>query len=135
MDPELLAIFEAEMTSNLEDLEQVLLEMESEPTKTELANDAFRVAHNLKGGAGLMEMETLGSLAHTAEELLEAEKTAEWFFAAFRDEDYTAQQQVQDGLSSLADKHMIIGRNEIAVQHAHETARRLLAGEPVLGPR
>ena len=71
MDPELLAIFEAEMTSNLEDLEQVLLEMESEPTKTELANDAFRVAHNLKGGAGLMEMETLGSLAHTAEELLE----------------------------------------------------------------
>jgi phenylpropionate dioxygenase-like ring-hydroxylating dioxygenase large terminal subunit len=71
----------------------------------------------------------------TAEELLEAEKTAEWFFAAFRDEDYTAQQEVQDGLSSLADKHMIIGRNEIAVQHAHETARRLLAGEPVLGPR
>ena len=29
----------------------------------------------------------------TAEELLEAEKTAEWFFAAFRDEDYTAQQR------------------------------------------
>jgi hypothetical protein len=26
---------------------------------------------------------------------------------------------------------MIIGRNEIAVQHAHETLRRLLAGESV----
>lgn len=71
----------------------------------------------------------------TPEELLEAEKTAEWFFAAFRDEDYTAQTDVQNGLASLADKHMIIGRNEIGVQHAHETARRLLAGEPVHGPR
>ena len=65
------------------------------------------------------------------EEFLEAEKTAEWFFAAFRDEDYTAQTDVQNGLASLADKHMIIGRNEIAVQHAQETINRLLAGEPV----
>jgi phenylpropionate dioxygenase-like ring-hydroxylating dioxygenase large terminal subunit len=71
----------------------------------------------------------------TAEELAEAAKTAEWFFAAFRDEDYTAQADVQNGLPSLADKHMIIGRNEIAVQHAHESVRRLLNGEPVQGPR
>jgi hypothetical protein len=71
----------------------------------------------------------------TAAELEEAEKTADWFFAAFRDEDYTAQQLVQDGLPSLADKHMVIGRNEIAVQHAHESVRRLMAGESVHGPR
>jgi phenylpropionate dioxygenase-like ring-hydroxylating dioxygenase large terminal subunit len=68
----------------------------------------------------------------TAAELEEAEKTADWFFAAFRDEDYTAQQLVQDGLPSLADKHMVIGRNEIAVQHAHESVRRLMNGESVL---
>jgi phenylpropionate dioxygenase-like ring-hydroxylating dioxygenase large terminal subunit len=67
----------------------------------------------------------------TPEEFLEAEKTAEWFFAAFRDEDYTAQTDVQNGLSTLADKHMIIGRNEIAVQHAHQTIKRLLAKESV----
>lgn len=67
----------------------------------------------------------------TAAELEEAEKTADWFFAAFRDEDYAAQQLVQDGLASLADKHMIIGRNEIAVQHAHESVRRLMNGESV----
>lgn len=71
----------------------------------------------------------------TPEEISEAEKTAEWFFAAFRDEDYTAQTDVQNGLASLADRNMIIGRNEIAVQHAHETLRRLLAGEPVHGDR
>ena len=71
----------------------------------------------------------------TPEEIAEAAKTAEWFFAAFRDEDYTAQTDVQNGLESIADKHMIIGRNEIAVQHAHETVRRLLAGEPVHGAR
>ena len=68
----------------------------------------------------------------TAAELEEAEKTADWFFAAFRDEDYTAQQLVQDGLATLADKHMVIGRNEIAVQHAHESVRRLMNGESVL---
>jgi phenylpropionate dioxygenase-like ring-hydroxylating dioxygenase large terminal subunit len=68
----------------------------------------------------------------TAAELEEAEKTADWVFAAFRDEDYTAQQLVQDGLPSLADKHMVIGRNEIAVQHAHESVRRLMNGESVL---
>ena len=71
MDPELLALFEAEMMSNLEEFERVLLAMEGEPDRPEQANEAFRVAHNLKGGAGLMEMEVLGGLAHTAEELLE----------------------------------------------------------------
>ena len=71
----------------------------------------------------------------TPEEVLEAERTAEWFFAAFRDEDYTAQTEVQNGLASLPDRHMIIGRNEIGVQHAHESVRRLMAGEPVHGPR
>ena len=67
----------------------------------------------------------------TPEEFEEAAKTAEWFFAAFRDEDYTAQADVQNGLQSIPDQHMIVGRNEIAVQHAHEMLRRLLAGESV----
>lgn len=71
----------------------------------------------------------------TPEEMLEAEKTAEWFFAAFRDEDYTAQTAVQDGLQSTPDGHMVIGRNEIAVQHAHDTLARLLEGRPVHGDR
>jgi hypothetical protein len=71
----------------------------------------------------------------TPEEMLEAEKTADWFFAAFRDEDYTAQTDVQNGLQSIPDKHMIIGRNEIAVQYAHDTLERLLDGRPVHGER
>ena len=71
----------------------------------------------------------------TAEELAEAERTAEWFLAAFRDEDYTAQTAVQNGLASVADSEMVIGRNEIAVQYAHDTVRRLMAGEPVHGAR
>lgn len=62
----------------------------------------------------------------TPEELLEAERTADWFYAAFRDEDYTAQTEVMNGLSSLADKDMLIGRNEPGVQHVHESIDRLL---------
>ena len=71
----------------------------------------------------------------TPEEIAEAERTAEWFFAAFRDEDYAAQTQVQNGLASVADSELVIGRNEIAVQYAHDTVRRLMAGESVHGPR
>ena len=71
----------------------------------------------------------------SAEELAEAERTAEWFFAAFRDEDYTAQGQVQAGLDSVAGSQMVIGRNEIAVQYAHDTLERLMSGESVHGPR
>jgi hypothetical protein len=65
----------------------------------------------------------------TPEELLEAERTADWFYAAFRDEDYSAQAEVMNGLSSLADKEMIIGRNEPGVQHVHETIDRILRGD------
>ena len=71
----------------------------------------------------------------TPEEILEAERTADWFYAAFRDEDYTAQTEVMNGLSSLADKDMLIGRNEPGVQHVHETIDRLLRGESVHSPR
>lgn len=67
----------------------------------------------------------------TPEQFEEAAKTADWFFAAFRDEDYTAQTDVQNGLQSIPDKSMIIGRNEIAVQHAHESLQRLMAGKSV----
>ena len=67
----------------------------------------------------------------TPEQFIEAEKTAEWFFAAFRDEDYTAQTDVQNGLQSMPNGHMIIGRNEISVQHAHDSLQRLLDGRPV----
>ena len=71
----------------------------------------------------------------TPEELHEAERTADWFYAAFRDEDYTAQTEVMNGLSSIADKEMFIGRNEPGVQHVHETIDRLLRGESAHGER
>ena len=71
----------------------------------------------------------------TPEELLEAERTAEWFYAAFRDEDYTAQTEVMNGLSSLADKDMLIGRNEPGVQHVHESIDRLLRAGSTGDPR
>jgi len=71
----------------------------------------------------------------TAEEIAEAERTADWFFAAFRDEDYTAQTLVQNELASVADSDMVIGPNEIGVQSAHDTVRRLMAGESVHGAR
>ena len=76
----------------------------------------------------------VAKLAHPVDER-EAERTADWFYAAFRDEDYTAQTEVMNGLSSLADEQMLIGRNEPGVQHVHETIDRMLRGESAHGER
>jgi len=50
-----------------------------------------------------------------------AQRSSDFFYSAFRDEDYVAQFQVQQGLSSVPHESHIFGRNEPAVQHFHRT--------------
>ncbi len=55
-----------------------------------------------------------------------AQVASDFFYNAFRDEDYTAQFQVQQGLASVPDESHIFGRNEPAVQHFHRTLDSLM---------
>jgi len=59
-------------------------------------------------------------------ERLNAQTASDFFYNAFRDEDYTAQYEVQQGLASVPDESHIFGRNEPAVQAFHRTLDGLM---------
>jgi nitrite reductase/ring-hydroxylating ferredoxin subunit len=56
-----------------------------------------------------------------------AQASSDFFYGAFKDEDYTAQFAVQQGLASVANESHLFGRNEPAVQHFHRTLDELMA--------
>jgi chemotaxis protein histidine kinase CheA len=71
-DTELLREFAVESQEHLADIENQLLTLESQGDAMDvgLVNTVFRAIHSIKGAAGFMGLETLGGLAHRAEEVL-----------------------------------------------------------------
>jgi len=71
-DPELLAEFVIESQEHLETVESELLTLESQPDRvdTALVNKVFRAVHSIKGAAGFFGQQTLETLAHRGEEVL-----------------------------------------------------------------
>ena len=71
-DAELLKEFVVESQEHLSDIESQLLTLESQGDNMDVAlvNTVFRAIHSIKGAAGFMGLETLGGLAHRAEEVL-----------------------------------------------------------------
>ncbi len=71
-DTELLKEFAVESQEHLADIENQLLTLESQGDNMDVAlvNTVFRAIHSIKGAAGFMGLDTLGGLAHRAEEVL-----------------------------------------------------------------
>lgn len=71
-DAELLKEFAVESQEHLSDIENQLLTLESQGDNMDvsLVNTVFRAIHSIKGAAGFMGLDTLGGLAHRAEEVL-----------------------------------------------------------------
>ncbi len=69
-DEDELADFVAEAPEDVQRVETALLELEKNPTSREWLNEAFRGFHNLKGGAGFLNLRDMVSVAHAAENLL-----------------------------------------------------------------
>jgi two-component system chemotaxis sensor kinase CheA len=71
-DSELLKEFAVESQEHLADIENQLLTLESQGDNMDVAlvNTVFRAIHSIKGAAGFMGLDTLGGLAHRAEEIL-----------------------------------------------------------------
>ena len=71
-DAELLREFAVESQEHLSDIENQLLTLESQGDNMDVAlvNTVFRAIHSIKGAAGFMGLDTLGGLAHRAEEVL-----------------------------------------------------------------
>lgn len=70
-DPELLNEFLQEAREHLEQADIHLLTLEAEPENQEAIAAVFRAFHTVKGGAGLLQMSAIQSLAHVAESLLD----------------------------------------------------------------
>ncbi len=56
----------------LEEMETILLRLESEPQDDETVNAMFRAAHTIKGSAGLFGLDAIVAFTHVVENVLEA---------------------------------------------------------------
>src|SRR5437763_16639070 len=71
-DPELLAIFRAEVEEKLAALRDGLLQLEGNAAPKQLIGSLFRDAHTVKGSARALSLEDVVTLAHRCEDLLGA---------------------------------------------------------------
>ena len=70
-DVPLVLDFIAEAAEHLESAEAGLLALETKPGDKEVINQIFRGFHTIKGMAGFLNLADIGSLAHSAENLLD----------------------------------------------------------------
>ena len=71
-DQELRELFKAEGEEYLQTLTDSLLRLEAEPGHRATLDEAFRLAHNLKGSARMLGVSTVETVAHRVEDLLDA---------------------------------------------------------------
>jgi two-component system chemotaxis sensor kinase CheA len=77
MDDELYQEFITESEESITQLNNALLELESNPDDEEAIDDIFRQAHTLKGNFGAMGFENASTVAHAVEDLLDAVRQGE----------------------------------------------------------
>jgi len=80
-DVPLIIDFIAEGREHIESAESGLLELESKPGDSEVINQIFRAFHTIKGMAGFLNLAEIGSLAHSAENLLDLARKGELVLA------------------------------------------------------
>jgi two-component system chemotaxis sensor kinase CheA len=80
-DVGLVLDFIAESKEHIESAEAGLLQLESKPDDKEVLNMIFRAFHTIKGMAGFLNLTDLGSLAHSAENLLDLARKGELVLA------------------------------------------------------
>ncbi len=74
---EVRQLFFEESFENLDNMESNLLDLSIGPIDKELVNSIFRVAHSIKGGAGIFKFEHIINFAHVTETLLDEMRKAE----------------------------------------------------------
>ncbi len=74
---EIIKQYLAETDELLDSLEQELLEIEKNPGNVELADNAFRSLHTLKGNAGFLDYTDIVTITHISENFLEFVRSGE----------------------------------------------------------
>lgn len=65
------SVFFDESQEHLDEMEQLLLELDTQHPDPEQLNSIFRAAHSIKGGSGIFGFDALGSVTHIMESLLD----------------------------------------------------------------
>lgn len=65
------SVFFDESQEHLDEMEHLLLELDTENPDSEELNSIFRAAHSIKGGSGIFGFDALGSVTHIMESLLD----------------------------------------------------------------
>ena len=113
-DVPLVLDFIAESNEHIESAEAGLLELETNPDNKDVLNQIFRAFHTIKGMAGFLNLNEIGSLAHSAENLLdlarkhELELTGKTTDVIF--ESIDMMKKMADDLKISAEKGQAIGR-------------------------
>ena len=76
-DPELVQEFLTETTELLEQLDNDLVDLESDPKNQDLLNRIFRAFHTIKGTSSFLAYDQLVELNHSAEDLLQLFRSGE----------------------------------------------------------
>src|SRR5881397_404913 len=71
VEPDFVKLFAEEAEGRMERLAQDLLALEQRGHDPELIASVFREAHNLKGGAAVVGLTDVGTVAHTFEDILD----------------------------------------------------------------
>ncbi len=66
------SVFFDESQEHLDEMEHLLLELDTENPDAEELNSIFRAAHSIKGGSGIFGFDALGSVTHIMESLLDS---------------------------------------------------------------
>jgi two-component system chemotaxis sensor kinase CheA len=78
-DTEFIELFRDETARRLDDMDNLLLEIESGDADADAVNSLFRHAHTIKGAAGMLGFDDVRALAHGAEDVLAQVRDADRF--------------------------------------------------------
>ncbi|MCP4024118.1 MAG: chemotaxis protein CheA [Desulfobacteraceae bacterium] len=77
-DLEILIDFISEAEENLDTIEINLVELEQDPSNSEIINDIFRPFHTIKGVSGFLSLTKINKLAHATENLLDSARSGDF---------------------------------------------------------
>lgn len=110
-------VFIEESKEHLQSMNDVLLELEKNPTNTSYINEIFRVAHTIKGMAGTMGYHNMANLTHEMENVLQSirneelnisEEVIDILFKCLDTLDESVNNIIEEGKESTADNKKLI---------------------------
>ncbi len=125
------SLFESEAKEILQSFEEGIIALEKEPKSGEIVDELFRLAHTLKGVAGMMGFRKISAVAHAAENILDSLREGEIDASSITD----LLLEIRDSVSKMVESAVagedsevnpeeLIAKTEAAVKRAKTKEKR-----------